>query len=248
MVALAAGPERAAIFVDFDGSLAPIVARPEDARPLPGAVAALVRLAAVGRRVAVVSGRPVGFLDAFFPPVIRLAGLYGLERRVDGERVDHPESATWRPVVSAAADRARAQLPPGALVEDKGGSLTLHFRTRPELAAHVAAWATAEAGSSGLELRPAKMSVELHPPVPLDKGRVVREWTGAAGSIVFAGDDAGDLPAFDALAELRREGRTTLAVAVTGPEAPPAVVQAADLTVAGPPGLAELLARLAAVA
>ena len=80
------------------------------------------------------------------------------------------------------------------------------------------------------------MSVELHPPVPLDKGRVVREWAGAAGSVVFAGDDAGDLPAFRRAGRAAPGGRATLAVAVTGPEAPPAVVEAADLTVAGPAG------------
>jgi trehalose 6-phosphate phosphatase len=83
--------------------------------------------------------------------------------------------------------------------------------------------------------------------VRVDKGRVVGEWARSSDVVVFAGDDAGDLPAFGAVAGLAREGKTTLAVAVVGPEAPPAVVAAADVTVAGPPGLAELLVRLADV-
>lgn len=235
----------AAVFVDFDGSLAPIVARPEDARPLPAAVEALARLAEAGAQVAVISGRPVAFLEPWFPPGVRLAGLYGLERRVDGRRADHPEAARWRPVVDGAAERARRQLPTDVGVEDKGGSLTLHFRTSPGLADTVAAWAAAEAGASGLQPRPAKMSVELHPPVHVDKGRVVAEWVEDADPVLFAGDDAGDLPAFEALADLRRQGRTTLAVAVAGPEAPAAVLAAADVTVEGPPGLAGFLTELA---
>ena len=132
--------------------------------------------------------------------------------------------------------------------EDKGLSLTLHYRAAPDLAAEVAGWADEEARRSGLVARSAKMSVELHPPVPLDKGDVVRSWSDGAGVVVVAGDDAGDLPAFAALDPLRSAGVVTLGVAVLGAETPAAVRSAADLLVDGPPGLADLLTALAGTA
>ena len=94
--------DRAALFVDFDGTLAPIVALPADARPLPAAVAALIDLAPRCRMVAIVSGRPVAFLDRWFPPAVRLAGLYGLEQRVDGRISREAEALRWEQVVARA--------------------------------------------------------------------------------------------------------------------------------------------------
>jgi trehalose 6-phosphate phosphatase len=235
----------AALFFDFDGSLAPIVTRPADARPLPASVAAIRRLAERCPVVAVVSGRPLAFLEPWFPAPVRLAGLYGLERRVEGCAEEHPDATRWRRVVADVAHRAE-HLPPAVLAEDKGLSLTLHYRTAPELADVVSRWAHNEAARSGLEARPAKMSVELHPPVHIDKGVVVTGWAAGAAAVLFAGDDAGDLPAFAALGALRAAGTCTLAVAVASPEMPQAVRHAADLIVEGPPGLARLLETLAA--
>ena len=94
--------EQAAVFVDFDGSLAPIVARPADARPLPEAVAALTALSGRCRTVAVVSGRPVAFLARWFLPAVWLAGLYGLEQRVDGTFTREADALRWEQVVAAA--------------------------------------------------------------------------------------------------------------------------------------------------
>src|SRR5204863_267243 len=136
------------------------------------------------RTVAVVSGRPVAFLDAWFPPLVRLAGLYGLEQRVDGRSRREPEGQRWEQVVAAAAAGAAVALPAPVRAEDKGLSLTLHYRAAPHLAALVAAWADEEARRSGLVARSAKMSVELHPPVALDKGDVVRSWSDGAGVVV----------------------------------------------------------------
>jgi trehalose 6-phosphate phosphatase len=242
---LGASPGRAAVFVDFDGTMAPIVPSPPDARPVPAAVAALVELAARCPVVAVVSGRPVAFLDPFFPAAIRLAGLYGLEQRVEGRRAEHARAEGWRPVVSCAVIAATRDLPDDVLVEDKGLSLTLHYRLNPGRADEVAAWASRRAGEAGLEARPAKMSVELHPPVHVDKGDLVVEWSAGLDTVVFAGDDAGDLAAFAALARLRRDGLTTCGIAVASAETPRAVLDAADLNLEGPAALAELLVRLA---
>jgi trehalose 6-phosphate phosphatase len=89
---------------------------------------------------------------------------------------------------------------------------------------------------------------ELRPAVRSDKGDAVRKVVASSGarSVVVAGDDLGDLPAFAAVAALAAEGRDGLRVAVRSPESPPALLAAADLVVDGPAGLQELLERLAA--
>src|SRR2546430_1833288 len=77
--------DRSAFLVDFDGSLAPIVGRADNARPLPGALPVLGRLANRLGRVAIVSGRPVGFLARHLGvDGLALVGLYGMERSIDG--------------------------------------------------------------------------------------------------------------------------------------------------------------------
>lgn len=241
-------PGAVAIFSDFDGTLAPIVAHPPDARALPESLAALAQLARSCRVAAVISGRPLSFLDPFLPSEVRLAGLYGLEQRIDGQYRQHPAGAAWGPVVTALVARAVAELPPSAVVEHKSLSLTLHYRADPAIGPEVSRWAGRAATASGLERRAAKMSVELHPPVAVDKGTTLRAWAEGAGVVAFAGDDLGDLAAFAVLGELRRAGVRTFALAVGGPESPPEVLAAADEVLAGPAQLASLLEALAAAA
>ena len=121
-------PGRAGLFIDFDGTLSPIVLDPESARPIPGAVEVLVDLRSRLARVVVVSGRPVAFLARHLPEEIDLVGLYGLESRRGGQVVEHPEAARWRPVVDRVVAEAVDELPTRVEVEHKGLSLTLHVR------------------------------------------------------------------------------------------------------------------------
>ncbi|MBS1838031.1 MAG: trehalose-phosphatase, partial [Actinobacteria bacterium] len=112
--------------------------------------------------------------------------------------------------------------------------------------ASVLAWAEEIAGPTGLRARPAKMSVELHPPIDEDKGTVLRHLAAShTGPVLFTGDDVGDLPALDELAQLERRGRTVLAVAVDSDEAPPELTSRADVLVGGPSEVAELVRSLA---
>ena len=238
-------PARAGVVVDFDGTLSPIVDDPAAARPAPGAVDALTALAGRLGLVAVMSGRPVDFLLPHLPPGLTVSGLYGLEVVRHGDRTDHPDAAPWRAVVAAAARDAETGGPEGMDVEPKGLSLTVHYRRRPDLAAAVRAWAEAEAARTGLTVREAKMSVELHPPLPADKGTALEALAGDLAAVCYAGDDRGDLPAYDALDRLATRAVHTLRVAVTGPEAPAALLARADLTLDGPPALVEFLLRLA---
>jgi trehalose 6-phosphate phosphatase len=237
--------EAAALFVDFDGSLAPIVDDPAAARPLPAARAALERLVPRLLSVAVVSGRPATFLrDALGLDGIIYAGVYGLERIVDGEVVVDPRVADWVDVIARAADEAEAALP-GLHVERKGRvAVTVHWRRHPERGPAASQWADTAASRLGLPapLR-GRMAAELRPPVSVDKGTTVAALVNETGAqaAAFAGDDAGDLAAFGTLHALVDSGALEAAVSigVASDEAPPEVLDA-DIVVDGPRGLAVL--------
>ena len=229
---------------DFDGTLSPIVEDPAAATAADGAVEALAALATRYRTVAVISGRPVSFLRAVLPESLELGGLYGLEWLRGGAPVDHPEAVPWRSVVRRATDAAVEELPGDVLVEPKGLSLTLHYRTAPEHAELIEKWAATRAAIDGLVVHPAKMSVELHPPLAIDKGTAVRALVAGLRAACFVGDDVGDLPAFAALADLRTTGLATATIAVRSADAPSEVLDAADVVVDGPDGAVEVLRRL----
>jgi trehalose 6-phosphate phosphatase len=239
-----ADPGRAGVLLDFDGTLAHIVDDPAAARPVDGASELLAELAGTYRLVAVISGRPVSFLQALLPPVVLLSGLYGLEVARGGERVDHPLAGAWREVIEDVTLLARARGPEGMRVEPKGLSLTLHYRTRPDLEELVQEWARRQAARSGLVARPAKMSVELHPPIEADKGTAVEQLAAGLKAVCFLGDDVGDLPAFSALGRLAERGAAVLRVAVGGPECPEQLAAQADAVVEGPDAALDLLRRL----
>jgi trehalose 6-phosphate phosphatase len=238
------------IFLDFDGTLAPIVAVPDEARPLPGMASTLGRLALRYRRVAVISGRPLAYLAEHLGEgagAVEFVGLYGLERQLGsgGPVVVDSEAGRWQTTVDAVAAVAQAAGPPGLRVERKGLAVTLHFRQAPELAGWTADFAAEQEAASGLIAHAGKQSWELRPPVPTDKGTVVDELASGLRAACFVGDDTGDLPAFAALARLRMAGVDTLSVAVGGAETPADVRAAGDVVVAGPAGVLDLLEALA---
>ncbi len=238
-----ARPECCAVLTDFDGTLAPIVDDPAAAVPLPGVPEVLARLADRFALAGVVSGRPVAFLVDQLGTGLWLSGLYGLERFSYGQAVEVAEAERWRPVVVDTVARALAEL--GPVVEDKGLSLTLHFRVQPQRGDEVRAWASAEAAARGLEVRQARASVELHPPVAIDKGTEVEELAQGMEAACFLGDDVGDVAAFDALDRLAAADIHAVRVAVASDEAPPELLDRADLVVDGPPGALALLEELA---
>jgi trehalose 6-phosphate phosphatase len=239
-----ARPAGSAVVLDFDGTLSPIVTEPAEARPADGAVEVLADLVARYALVAVVSGRPVGFLVPLVPEGVVLSGLYGLEVVRGGERVEPARAGVWREVVAHVARRSADHGPEGMVVEPKGPSLTLHYRAHPEAGPAVEEWARRQAARSGLVARPAKMSVELHPPIDADKGTALEQLVEGLGAVLFAGDDQGDLPAFDALDRLANRGVDTVRVAVASAEAPPELVERADVVVDGPAALVDLLRTL----
>jgi len=227
--------------LDFDGTLAEIVARPEHARPVDGARDALVELAGRYRTVAIVTGRRSEEVAALLDvPHVTYVGLYGLE---DG--ANELVTAIVPRVQTATAET------PEAWVEDKGVSVAVHYRQAPDPVSARAALLVAlqpVATEAGLELIEGKMVLELVPPdLPLKGGaveRLAREHELRA--LLYAGDDHADLDAFVALDRMIGSGvvRAAVRVAVRGPETPPALVDAADVVAEGPAELVRLLRTL----
>jgi trehalose 6-phosphate phosphatase len=253
---LAEEPGRSALFLDFDGTLSAVVKDPREATPLPGVPALLAELAAPFALVAVISGRPTAFLREALgpPPGVILAGLYGLERAVQGTA-----SETWSSVIDDVVAEALATAPPGIYVEPKGLTVTLHFRRAPQHKDWVLAFAERQHAQRGLMVVEGRRERELRPPLDVDKGSVVRSLVAeheAQGEPLRAaaafGDDVGDLPAFAALAALQHQPggplRTAVRVAAVDTESPAAVADAADLSVAGAAGAVALLHDLGAAA
>jgi len=237
-------PAGSGIFVDFDGTLSEIVNDPAAATPAPGAIELLDDLASEYQKVVVISGRPVEFLESFFGAGVTLSGLYGLEVIDGGERFDHPMGGAWREVVDDVAAVSSARGPAGMRVESKGLSITFHYRGRPRLEPKVRAWAEQWASRSGLVCRPARMSFELHPPIPADKGTALLDLADSLYGVCYLGDDLGDLPAFDALDKLSGDGVQVLRVAVRSDEECAELVDRADVAVDGPGGVIQLLEAL----
>jgi trehalose 6-phosphate phosphatase len=234
-------PAGAAIFLDFDGTLAAIVPAADAARPLPGVPELLRQLGAAYGVVAVVSGRPVSFLRAHLPEEIELHGLYGLESVVAGQPSTHPEAAPWRAVVDRVASDAHELGQAGVDVEHKGLSLTVHFRRVPDAEDAAVTWARQAAADWKLHLRAAKKSLELHPPVEVDKGTVVVERSQGLRAVAYVGDDVGDLPAFEALDRLAEQGVQAVKVAVRTPDVSEALLARSHVHVEGPAGVLDLL-------
>lgn len=250
---LAAHAHTAAMCLDFDGTLAPIVDDPNEARPPPEGVELLGRLAARFAAVALLSGRPADYLAKHSAaPGVRYLGLYGLQEIRDGDVWVDPRLEVARPDVIAAQQDLRdhsAVRESGAYVEDKQYAVAVHTRRVADPAtwtARIDQAARQVADRRGLEVVLGKLVWELRPAVRSDKGDAVRRVIGEskARSVIVAGDDLGDLSAFAAALELKADGGDALRVAVDSAEAPPALIDQADVIVDGPPGLLEFLRRL----
>ena len=240
-------PDRTGVFTDFDGTLSTIVEDAAAARPLPGAIEVLHRLAERYRRVAVISGRPAAFLSEHLDldgSRVEAYGLYGLEYLRDGAVTARADAMGWRDALEAYASAADAVSPPGVVVERKGLGVTLHVRTAPEHETWARHFAEAEGAARGLSVHAARFSYELRPPLAVDKGTVVGGLVQDLDAAAFLGDDRGDLAAFDALDRFAGEGGTAVKVAVRSDEAPAALLERADLIADGPAAALDLLGQL----
>ncbi|MEU5374074.1 MULTISPECIES: trehalose-phosphatase [unclassified Streptomyces] len=251
-------PGRAVLAFDFDGTLAPIVPDPDQARAHPDAVPALAAIAPRVAAVAVVTGRPAdvavrygGFAEVPGLEHLVVLGHYGAERW--DARTGTVEAPAPHPGVAAA----RAELPAlleaigpreGTWIEEKGRAVAVHTRRAGDPQAAFEALRDPLAGLAarhGLIVEPGRFVLELRPP-GMDKGVALLEYVReiGAGAVMYAGDDLGDLSAFAAVDKLRSEGVPGLLVC-SGSDEVTELAERADLVVDGPPGVVRLVRALA---
>lgn len=188
-----------AFFLDVDGTLFEHADRPDAVRADPAVMQLLAGLrAATGGALALISGRPVAYIDALFDPLrIPAAGLHGAERR-DALGKLHSHALPEIPMRRAAARLAEfAARNTGLIFEDKGLGLALHFRQAPHLAQAangIAAMVAAELGD-GFELQRGKMVIEIKPG-GRDKGAAIEDFLSeppfTGRTPLFIGDDLTD--------------------------------------------------------
>jgi trehalose 6-phosphate phosphatase len=254
--AIVQDPAGAVIASDFDGTLSPLVEDPAMSRAADGALDALARLARSVGQVAIVTGRPA----LVATELSGVTGHPGLGRLVvlghyGRERWEASTGAVTSDPVPPGVAVARERLPgllqeaglPDAFVEDKGSSLAVHTRRLPE---PVPAWEalvaplTELAESTDLRLEPGNLVLELRPP-GIDKGVAIRRLVESteARSVLYAGDDLGDLAAFRALDDLRGEGLHAVLVAARSGGSSE-LADAADIVVDDPAGVVTVLTAL----
>jgi trehalose 6-phosphate phosphatase len=252
---LRANPDRSAVLLDVDGTLAPIVRHADDAT-VPEAVRGL--LIQVAKRygvVACVTGRRAADARRIVSiGSIAYVGAHGGELLRPGSvqpEVDRALEEWTRRVQEFAREADTAELSRLRVrLEDKSSIVAFHWRGAPdEDAARAAVEEVANrAEAVGLSTHWARKVLEVRPPVGMDKGigirRLLREEDVDAA--LYAGDDATDLDAFASLSEMADQGRldTVVLVGIASDEAPPEVVERADIVLDGPGEVRALLEAL----
>lgn len=253
--ALTAAPGSAAVLLDIDGTLAPIVELAAEATVPEATRQLLMRLSRRYRAVACVSGRRASEARAMVGVgTITYIGSHGAEQLESGwtEAVLDPALDGW--VERIARFRRDSDTPElrraRVRIEDKGPIVAFHWRgAEDEVLAREAVDALAtHAAATGLDIHWGRKVMEVRPPVRIDKGAGVRALITRTGvsAAFYAGDDVTDLDAFRALAELREEGVLTCAicVGVASEDGPAAIREQADFVVDGTAAFVDVLAAL----
>ncbi len=250
-------PQDTLLGVDFDGTLAPIIDDPEQAFADRESVAALGRIGHHINTVAVVTGRPAKtavrlgrFAESDDLGRMVVLGQYGVERwdAQTGEFRIPPSPDGVAAVETALPGLLARHGVKGARVEHKGRAIGVHTRELDDPAGAMGELTEPIgelAEQNGLKVEPGKNVLEMRPP-GMDKGDALRSLVIETGSkqVIFAGDDLGDLPAFEAVEKLRAEGVPGLLICSASREQD-ALAERADLVLDGPHGVAIWLTQLA---
>jgi trehalose 6-phosphate phosphatase len=248
-------PDRAVVSCDIDGTIAPIVARPQDASVPARTRELLINLHRRYRLVICLSGRRaadarrvvgIGSLDYI--------GNHGLERLRPGAGPAEtaPALGPQKSAVRAfAAGAYTVELrTAGVRLEDKDAIWSFHWREADdEASARTALEEVAKAAQErGLVPHWGRKVLEIRPPLDFDKGTALADALGEieVDAVLYGGDDTTDLDAFRRLRALRAGGKVdhVVCVGVTSEEGPPEIAGESDLAVEGPEGFSELLATL----
>jgi trehalose 6-phosphate phosphatase len=271
---LRSDPSRSAVLLDIDGTLAPIVRHADDAHVPEATRTLLIEIAKRYRLVGCVSGRRAATARQIVAiGSIAYVGSHGGELLRPGATRPEldPELAAWSERVRAFAARvytgAHQRLRVRA--EDKQAIAAFHWRGAPDETAAAAAVReiAARAEQEGFAVHWGRKVLEVRPPIALDKGLGVTALLDGASAgegaspphppsdplhrpalhaALYAGDDTTDLDAFRALRALVRAGTLAcgVCVAVRSEEAPPELVEEADIAIDGPDGVRRLLEAL----
>ncbi len=257
---LLADPPRAAVLLDVDGTLAPIVRHADDAHVPEPTRRPLITIARHYGFVGCVSGRRAAIARRIVSiGSITYLGNHGTEVLPGGasEVTVDEEISAWTARVRefSAGELAREDLRRARVRgEDKESIAAFHWRGAPdEAAAEAVAEAVAvRAAEAGFAIHRGRKVLEVRPPVEMDKGRGIERLLAGRDLRValYAGDDRTDLDAFAGLRRLVAAGSLDQAVCVgvRSDETPPEIEREADLLVDGPAGVRELLSMLATVA
>jgi trehalose 6-phosphate phosphatase len=238
------------LFSDIDGTLAPIVPRPEDARITPRGRELLRRLVGVGVRVALVTGRPLEMarkmteLDG-----AAYAANHGLEFWIDGQEEVAEGVAEYAGLVEDVLVEAGDLEGAGVHLERKGPGVAFHYRQSRSVKAARAAILRAIESPTAVQrfgVLEGRKVFELRPKIDVSKGTATRLLAERIGvnSILCIGDDRTDIDMFHAVSALGEEGVSGRSVAVLSPEVAPDLLDAADYSVAGVAGVEWLLAEV----
>jgi trehalose 6-phosphate phosphatase len=255
---LRADPARAAVLLDIDGTLAPIVERAAEAHVSEPTRQLVIEAAKKFALVACVTGRRASEARAMVSVgTVTYLGSHGAEVLRPGwlEPVFDPEVDSWADRIKAFGQdldfaemrRRRVRL------EDKGPILAIHWRGAPdEEAARAMVEAIAvEAQKAGLRPHWGRKVLEVRPPLSFDKGSGIVALLRDADvdAALYVGDDRTDIDAFRALGELADSGTIALAVrvGVRSEEGPSKLAEETDFLVDGTDGVRRLLETLVAV-
>jgi len=245
------GAPRRGLLTDVDGTISHIVAQPDEATVTGRSRSLLDALRPHLTLVAALSGRSAADTRRMLRlPEMPVVGNHGLEWWLDGQPVISPEAADYRPALERALSVLSAQQIPGVLVEDKGATVTVHYRQtqNPQaIAAMLAALLQKIAREQDLRVSPGRMIFELRPPVDINKGTALRALIRRyrLDAALYLGDDVTDVDALLAARRLRERGECyALGVGVESDDMPPGVRAAADLLCAGVQDVEAFLAWL----
>ncbi|MCB2180285.1 trehalose-phosphatase [bacterium] len=246
-----ASHEKFAIISDFDGTLSPIVNDPESARPDPKVVPLLAALQNQIELVGVLSGRMAeDVADRVGVPGVVTIGNHGFERFQGGRIVIPDQAKPYRKALQKTAEKIRKHMLPGMQLEDKGITISVHYRqaeneeaVREKFLPQLQKWAD----KYELDLFQGRKVFELRPPVDVDKGtafvQIIEDFKVQAA--VYLGDDTTDATVFIAAKKLREMGLCeAYGIGVHSPNTPEEILQNEDYSAEGVEGVAAFLSMV----
>ncbi len=236
------------LITDVDGTISPIVDNPDAARVTPENLRLLKQLQKLLTLVAVISGRAAeDVAHRVGIPGVVYVGNHGMETWVEGKVSVSEKVEGYREILRDAAPEIQAKMVRGMRFEDKGATLSVHYRQADapeEIGAELVPSMQAIADRFGLVLTQGRMVFEFRPPINVDKGTAFRELVNAyqLGAAFFIGDDTTDVHAFQVARQLRRSGRCqAYGLGVKSQGTPSTVLSESDFFVEDVVGVTSLL-------